>query len=108
VLKKTNFSLGELIYKLRQCGESLKLWINLMLKEGENLVIIGGGITGLSTALSWAINVDIKHNPVKGLFQPKFSHGVWPSLQGGMQVVDMILRGKIMRGNSRYQARNFL
>lgn len=46
--------------------------------------------------------------PVKRLFQPKFSHGVWPSLQAGMQVIDMILRGGIMGGNTRYQARNFL
>jgi hypothetical protein len=46
--------------------------------------------------------------PIKGLYQPKFSHGVWPSLQAGMQVVDMILGGKIMQGNTRYIARNLL
>ncbi|MBN1759537.1 MAG: NAD(P)/FAD-dependent oxidoreductase [Chitinispirillaceae bacterium] len=40
--------------------------------------------------------------PVKNLFQPKFSHGIWPSLQAGLQVVDMIMGGTIMRGNSRY------
>jgi len=44
--------------------------------------------------------------PIKGLFQPKFSHGVWPSLQAGMQVVDMILDGKIMHVNTRYQTRS--
>jgi all-trans-retinol 13,14-reductase len=41
--------------------------------------------------------------PVKGLFQPKFSHGIWPSMQGGLQVADMILKGKIMGGYSRYR-----
>jgi phytoene dehydrogenase-like protein len=41
--------------------------------------------------------------PVKGLFQPKFSHGIWPSMQSGLQVVDMILGGEIMGGYSRYR-----
>ncbi len=40
--------------------------------------------------------------PLKGLFLPKFSQGIWPSLQAGLQVVDMITGGKIMKGNSRY------
>ncbi len=40
--------------------------------------------------------------PVKNLFLPKFSHGIWPSLQAGLQVVDMISGGKIMQGNSSY------
>jgi len=38
--------------------------------------------------------------PIKGLFIPKFSHGIWPALQSGLQVVDMISGGKIMQGNS--------
>jgi len=38
--------------------------------------------------------------PIKGLFIPKFSHGIWPSLQAGLQVLDMISDGKIMQGNS--------
>lgn len=38
--------------------------------------------------------------PVKGLFLPKFNHGIWPSLQAGLQVVDMISGGKIMNGNA--------
>ena len=38
--------------------------------------------------------------PIKGLFIPKFSHGIWPSMQAGLQVVDMISGGKIMNGNS--------
>lgn len=38
--------------------------------------------------------------PVKNLFVPKFSHGIWPSLQAGIQVVDMISGGRIMNGNS--------
>jgi phytoene dehydrogenase-like protein len=40
--------------------------------------------------------------PVENLFMPKFSHGIWPSLQAGLQVVDMISGGKIMNGNSSY------
>jgi phytoene dehydrogenase-like protein len=38
--------------------------------------------------------------PVKNLFVPKFSHGIWPCFQAGLQVVDMISEGKIMKGNS--------
>lgn len=41
--------------------------------------------------------------PVKNLFLPKFSHGIWPSLQAGMQVVDMISNRKIMNGNASYR-----
>jgi phytoene dehydrogenase-like protein len=44
--------------------------------------------------------------PIKNLFQPKFSHGIWPSMQAGLQVADMILKGKIMNGNSRYKKNN--
>ncbi len=40
--------------------------------------------------------------PVKNLYLPKFSHGIWPSMQAGLQVVDMISKGKIMNGKSRY------
>lgn len=42
--------------------------------------------------------------PIKGLFNPKFVHGVFGALLGGMQAIDMILEGKIMNGNARYQA----
>ncbi len=42
--------------------------------------------------------------PVKGLFNPKFVHGVFGALLGGMQAIDMILNGKVMNGNARYQA----
>lgn len=38
--------------------------------------------------------------PVKGLFIPKFSHGIWPCMQAGLQVIDMISGGKVMQGNS--------
>lgn len=44
--------------------------------------------------------------PIKGLFVPKFSHGIWPSMQAGLQVVDMITGGKIMDGNSSYKSKN--
>ncbi len=39
--------------------------------------------------------------PIKGLFQPKFVHGVFGSLLAGMQVNDMILNRKVMNGNAR-------
>ena len=41
--------------------------------------------------------------PIKGLFQPKFVHGVFGALLGGMQAIDMILNRKIMKGNARYK-----
>ena len=34
--------------------------------------------------------------PIPGLFLPKFSHGIWPSLQAGLQMVDMITGGEVM------------
>lgn len=39
--------------------------------------------------------------PIKGLFQPKFVHGVFGALLAGMQVNDMMLNRKIMDGNAR-------
>lgn len=44
--------------------------------------------------------------PITGLFLPKFSHGIWPSIQAGLQAVDMILNGAIMGGYSRYRDLN--
>ncbi len=41
--------------------------------------------------------------PVRGLYLPKFSHGIWPSMQAGLQVVDMITGGKVLGGYSRYR-----
>ncbi|MBN1187567.1 MAG: NAD(P)/FAD-dependent oxidoreductase [Bacteroidales bacterium] len=38
--------------------------------------------------------------PIKNLFLPKFSHGIWPSMQAGMQVMDMISGRKVMNGNA--------
>lgn len=42
--------------------------------------------------------------PIKGLFQPKFVHGVFGCLLAGLQVNDMILNREIMDGNARYKA----
>lgn len=39
--------------------------------------------------------------PIKGLYQPKFSHGVFGTIIGGMQAVDLIMNRKIMKGNAR-------
>ncbi|MFA6508563.1 MAG: NAD(P)/FAD-dependent oxidoreductase [Treponemataceae bacterium] len=44
--------------------------------------------------------------PVKNLFLPKFSHGIWPSMQAGLQVADMISDGRVMGGNARYGDRS--
>lgn len=45
--------------------------------------------------------------PIQGLFIPKFSHGIWPSMQAGLQIVDMISGGKIMNGSSSYSQYEF-
>jgi phytoene dehydrogenase-like protein len=39
--------------------------------------------------------------PVEGLFQPKFVHGVFGCMLGGIQAVDMILERRVMGGNAR-------
>jgi hypothetical protein len=39
--------------------------------------------------------------PIKGLYQPRFVHGVFASLLSGIQANDMILKGKINNGNAR-------
>jgi hypothetical protein len=41
--------------------------------------------------------------PIKGLFIPKFAHGIWSSMQAGFQVVGMITGGEIMNGYARYR-----
>ncbi len=41
--------------------------------------------------------------PIQGLFVPKFSHGIWPCLQAGLQVTDMLSGGKVMGGNASYR-----
>jgi all-trans-retinol 13,14-reductase len=46
--------------------------------------------------------------PIRGLFQPKFSHGIWPSLQAGIQVIDMITGGRIIKGRSRYKTHSMI
>jgi phytoene dehydrogenase-like protein len=44
--------------------------------------------------------------PVKGLFQPKFVHGVLGSLLAGLQVNDMMLGRRVMNGNARPKLRD--
>jgi len=41
--------------------------------------------------------------PVKGLYQPKFVHGVFGAALAGMQAVDMIMEGRVMGGYARYK-----
>jgi phytoene dehydrogenase-like protein len=42
--------------------------------------------------------------PVRNLFLPKFSNGIWPSMQAGIQVADMVSGGALMGGSARYAA----
>jgi len=44
--------------------------------------------------------------PIKGLFQPKFVHGVFGCLLAGLQVNDMIFNRQIMDGNARLKPLN--
>ena len=44
-------------------------------------------------------------SPVKGLYHTKFSHGIWPAMHSGLQVMDMITGGKVMNGGARYVKR---
>ena len=38
---------------------------------------------------------------IKGVFQPKFVHGLFGTLLAGMQVNDIMLDRKVMDGNAR-------
>jgi len=40
--------------------------------------------------------------PVKNLFQPKFSHGLYGTMMNGVQVVDLLLDRKFNKGNSLF------
>lgn len=40
--------------------------------------------------------------PFEGLFQTKYSHGIWPALHAGVQVLDIITKGAVMRRAVRY------
>ncbi|MBE0667324.1 MAG: NAD(P)/FAD-dependent oxidoreductase [Bacteroidales bacterium] len=40
--------------------------------------------------------------PVKNLYQPKFAHGLYGTMMGGVQVVDLILERKFNKGNSLF------
>jgi prolycopene isomerase len=39
--------------------------------------------------------------PVKGLLLPKFAHGLFGAMNSGLQVIDILLDGRVMHGNSR-------
>jgi all-trans-retinol 13,14-reductase len=41
--------------------------------------------------------------PVRGLLVPKFAHGIFGSMNSGLQAVDILLHGKVMHGNSRFK-----
>jgi len=44
--------------------------------------------------------------PIKGLFQPLFSHGIFGCMLGALQVNDMILNRKILGGNARLKPKD--
>jgi phytoene dehydrogenase-like protein len=40
--------------------------------------------------------------PIRGLLLPKFAHGVFGAMNSGLQAVDILFDGKVMKGNSRF------
>ena len=40
--------------------------------------------------------------PIDGLLVPKFAHGVFGAMNSGLQAIDILMDGKVMRGNSRF------
>jgi all-trans-retinol 13,14-reductase len=40
--------------------------------------------------------------PVRGLLLPKFAHGAFGALNSGLQAVDVLMKGQVMNGNSRF------
>jgi len=40
--------------------------------------------------------------PIRNLYQPKFAHGLYGTMMGGVQVVDLILDRKFNNGNSLF------
>lgn len=43
--------------------------------------------------------------PFRGLLVPKFAHGVFGAMNGGLQAADILLNGKVMQGNSRFKSK---
>jgi len=41
--------------------------------------------------------------PLEGLFQTKFSHGIWPAMHAGMQVLDLVTSGAVMKRRARFR-----
>ncbi len=39
--------------------------------------------------------------PLRGLYHPKLSHGIFGAMMGGMQAADIILDGRVMAGRAR-------
>ena len=44
--------------------------------------------------------------PFPGLFHTKFSHGIWPAMHSGLQVLDLITDGAVMNHGARYSKKN--
>lgn len=44
--------------------------------------------------------------PIKGLYVPKFAHGVFGAMNSGLQAADLLTGGKVMNGNSRFGKRS--
>lgn len=41
--------------------------------------------------------------PFEGLYQTKYCHGIWPALHAGLQVMDIITKGAVMRRAVRFR-----
>lgn len=41
--------------------------------------------------------------PLRNFFHAKFSHGIWPCMQAGLQITDMISGGRLMNGNASWR-----
>ena len=46
--------------------------------------------------------------PIKNLYQPKFSHGLYGTMMNGVQVVDLLMERKFNNGNSLFAPNNHL
>jgi len=60
----------------------------------------------LPTLAQFGLNRLPLRTPFPGLFQTKFSHGIWPAMHSGLQVMDLITGGEVMAGGARYTKKN--
>ena len=56
----------------------------------------------LPTLSQFGLNRLPLRTPFPGLYHTKFSHGIWPAMHSGLQVLDLITGGEVMSGGARY------